>query len=156
MAKPQPKAPAHTAAAPAIETDKPLPSTAAAVSVEGDTASRLAATSFAYEIEEGIPLPVKKTGVRGESRYPFATMPVNASFFVPASPEMEEPWKTLTSLASRRTRELFPKKFVTERQEKNGVSGVRIWRAPDNTEPLPEPKPRKKKEAAAPATPAAA
>lgn len=104
-----------------------------------------------FEIEDDIPLPVKRIGVKGESIYPFATIAVNQSFFVAATDTLKEPWKTLTSMASRLSRELHPKKFITSRMKnKDGVDGVRIWRASDDDKPLAAPRKKRVKEAAAP------
>lgn len=98
------------------------------------------AAAFAFAIEDNIPLPTKKIGVKGESAYPFAVINVGQSFFVPASDKIKEPWKTLTSMASRMSRELHPKQFTTGRVTVNGVEGVRIWRKADTDQPLQPPR----------------
>lgn len=138
---------------------KPAPKTAAAPEAPPAPAPPVAPAASAaspYAIEDNIPLPIKRIGVKGESTYPFATLGINQSFFVPVTEKSKEPWKTLTSMASRMSRELFPKHFVTARVPATGNTpeGVRIWRTADATAPLPAPKlrgPRKAK--AAPAAP---
>lgn len=132
-----PKAPVTPAAAAQQKTAATAP------------AATAPATAYAFELEDGIPLPPRKVGVKGQSTYPFAAMEIGQSFFVPVTETHKEPWKTVTSMASRHTRELFPKKFVTARMTKEidgkPVDGVRVYREADNTEPLPAPVPRRKK-----------
>lgn len=127
--------------APAPVAPKPAPPAPAApiqpAAVTQDAARMTAAVSRVFDIEDDIPLPVKRIGVKGESIYPFATIGINQSFFVGATGTNKEPWKTLTSMASRMSRDLHPKKFITARMtDKDGVEGVRIWRAADETKPL--------------------
>ena len=146
MAKPA-HAPASAPAAPKIETAVEKPNQSA-------EAARMASP---FAIEEGIPQPVKRIGVAGTSVYPFGKLEVGQSFFVPVTDKVAEPWKTMTSMASRQTKELWPKKFVTARVPATDKSpeGVRIWRTTDGTGPVPESKPRPKK-APAEAAPAPA
>ena len=129
-----------------VETGKPIPAAALAQAVDTPEAAKLA-SSRAFEIEDDIPLPTKRIGQKGESIYPFATIGENQSFFVASSPSMAEPWKTLTSMASRMSRDLHPKKFVTARQTKNGTEGVRVWRGADSDQPLAPPRAKKSKAA---------
>ena len=147
--KPVAPKPAEVKAANVIETGKPIPEGAAAGAVVTGEAAKLVAARKLYDVEDNIPLPEKRIGVKGESIYPFATIGINQSFFVAATDTIKEPWKTLTSMASRMSRDLYPKKFITARQTKDGKEGVRIWRASDATEPLAPP--RKKAPKAAPA-----
>lgn len=160
MAAPKNAPAAHKPAPPAppvIETGKPMPETAAVDPVLTAGAAQFSAAnsrSFAYEIEDDVPLPIKRVGVKGESIYPFDKLAVNQSFFVGATDAIKEPWKTLTSMASRMSREMWPKKFLTARHSKKlpdgtEVEGVRIWRNTDATEPLAPP--RKKASKAEPA-----
>ena len=131
---PAPK-PSEVKAANVIETGKPIPEGAVTVAVATGEAARMVA-SRTFEIEDNVPLPTKRVGVKGESIYPFATIGIGQSFFVAATDAIPEPWKTLTSMASRMTRDLHPNKYITARQDKDGKPGVRIWRAADATEPL--------------------
>lgn len=98
------------------------------------------AYNFKFALEDNVPLPSKRVGPKGDTAYPYAVMGINQSFFVPSTDKMKEPWKTLTSMSSRISRELHPKQFTTARQTVNGVEGVRVWRKPDSTEPLKPPK----------------
>ena len=105
-----------------------------------------------FVIEDNIPLPERRIGGTRESAYPFSALAVGQSFFVPASETMKEPWKTLTSVASREGRSQFPKQFTTARVTVNGVEGVRVWRKEDATgdqKPIRKIKRKPKDEAAA-------
>lgn len=133
--------------------------TAAAATATAATAPA-APDHFEYAIEDNVPLPTKRVGVKGVSAFPFGKLNINQSFFVPVTERSKEPWKTVTSMASRMSRDLYPKHFLTAREKnKDGTDGVRVWRAADATEPLAPPKvrgPRKSKtaEQPAPAAPA--
>lgn len=74
------------------------------------------------EITGAVPIPPKKPGRKGQTKYPFNTMEVNDSFFVPdANPS------SLQSMARRATRERgwrWTARGVTER----GKKGARCWR----------------------------
>lgn len=98
------------------------------------------AYAFKFALEDNVPMPTKRTGPKGETAYPYAVMQVGQSFFVPSSDKMKEPWKTLTSMSSRISRDLHPKQFTTARDKVNGVDGVRVWRKADTTEALRPPK----------------
>ena len=71
------------------------------------------------EIEKGIPLPDR---VGRKLKYPFDAMDKGDSFFAEGAES-----QSIANLAWA-----FGKshgcKFVTRRAEKNGVSGVRVWR----------------------------
>ena len=150
MSKPDHKAaplapkPSEIKAANIIETGKPIPAAAAAQAVASADAAKF---SRAFEIEDDVPLPTKRIGQKGESIYPFTSIGINQSFFVASSDTMSEPWKTLTSMASRMSRDYHPKKFITARQTKDGKEGVRVWRGADATEPLAPPRVKKAKAA---------
>jgi hypothetical protein len=103
-----------------------------------------------YKISTDIPIPTKRVGVKGTSAYPFDIIGIGHSFFVPASDSIKEPWKTLTSLASRTSRELHPKAFTTARDTEDGQDGVRIWRTKDKEGPLQPPRPTNRKPRSAP------
>lgn len=153
---PAPAAPKPPAASgkPIIEgTQHPLPDTTTSPPLTGEAARMTATAARNFEIEDNIPLPEKRIGVKGESIYPFDKIGINQSFFVGSTGTVKEPWKTLTSMASRLSRELYPKKFITARQTKDGVDGVRVWRASDATEPLAPPRKKDRKATQAPAAP---
>ena len=95
---------------------------------------------FKFALEDNVPLPDKRVGPRGDTAYPFAVMAIKQSFFVPSTDRMPEPWKTLTSMSSRTSREFHPKRFTTARETVDGVTGVRVWRVEDSTEALKAPK----------------
>lgn len=136
MAKPKPKPnPAAAAAAGVAAAVAPAASTEAAPT-----------SASAFVLEDNVPFPERKYsfGPR-ESIYPFAHMNVGQSFLVQPTDKNPEPWKTLSSLASRMSRAMHPKVFVTAREERNGKECVRIWRKPDTTEPLAPPRARKTK-----------
>ena len=130
MAKPAAPAPAVPAAPPAPAA--PATSTAPAA-------------LMSFEIEDNIPIPERRVGVRSETAYPFLKLAVGQAFFVASSDKMKEPWKTLTSLASRVSRENYPVQFTSSRATKGDVEGVRIWRIEDRTGPMPEKKTRRKR-----------
>lgn len=129
--------PKHSTAAPVAE----VPATAADLKPPATDTAIAAATKFRFAIEDNIPLPQKRIITRGESAYPYPVLNIGQSFFVPVTDRMKEPWKTLTSLSSRMSRDLHPKKFTTARDKNaEGVEGVRVWRMEDSTEALKEPK----------------
>lgn len=130
----------HTAAA---EAQKPAEAPATPP-VQPAAPATAAAYSFKFALEDNVPLPSKRVGPKGDTAYPYAVMGINQSFFVPSTEKMKEPWKTLTSMSSRISRELHPKQFTTARMtaiiDGKEVEGVRVWRKPDTTEPLKPPK----------------
>jgi hypothetical protein len=141
--------------APAVENAGPAPAAPVAGAPLTPTAAAFQEAFTGYVIEDDVPLPTKRVGVKGESAYPYKKMEINQSFFVPVSEKMKEPWKTLTSLSSRMSRDMWPKRFVTERQKKGDVEGVRVWRQADGVGENPPEKrksPKKADTAAAPAT----
>lgn len=126
---------------PAAEAPKPEVQQPAAVPPAPKTDTAPAPEyKFRFQLEDNVPLPQKRVGPRGDTAYPYAVMGVGQSFFVPSSDRMKEPWKTLTSMSSRISREMHPKQFTTARDTVNGTEGVRVWRKDDTTEPLKEPK----------------
>jgi hypothetical protein len=56
-----------------------------------------------FEIEEGIPIPPAKRGGRIENLYPFESLAVGQSFFVPASEKKPDPAKSLASTVNSAT-----------------------------------------------------
>jgi hypothetical protein len=91
-----------------------------------------------FIIEEGIEVPALKRGGRGASarKYPFETMGLKASFFIPKSEENPKPAKRIASVVSHASKTLAPKKFkvqaVTETAKITATNptgeGARIWR----------------------------
>lgn len=102
------------------------------------------------EIISGAPIPAGKPRGRAakSSKYPFDSLEVGQMFFVAATAEKPEPWKTLASLVSDANRRyategqttkinrkgnevpvlIFTRKFVLRQYEHNGVAGAGIWR----------------------------
>ena len=71
------------------------------------------------EIEIGVPTP---NNVRQYRKYPWKEMQIGQSFFVPGDIA-----KTKNTLASSATR-YKPTKFVLRAAEKDGLTGIRVWR----------------------------
>jgi hypothetical protein len=91
-----------------------------------------------FEIETGIPVPEIKRGGERANAYPFDTLEVGASFFIPESETLKNPAKTLASTvssATRRFKSATPRRVFTIRgnEMKNGVKGARIWRVAPET-----------------------
>jgi hypothetical protein len=72
------------------------------------------------EIETDVPVPRKTRG--REAIYQFDDMNVGDSFFVEGDSKIQV---SVLTCARRK----LPKKFVTQREIKDGVSGYRCWRA---------------------------
>lgn len=92
------------------------------------------AAGTVFAVESGIPMPIVSRG-NGEtgSMYPFANLQVGDSFFVPETPTMPNPGKTLASAVSsagKRYKDEQPPRVFTIRagQIKDGVRGARIFR----------------------------
>ena len=68
-----------------------------------------------FKIEKGIPL----SSAKSHRKYPFAEMDVGDSVFIDGGES--------TNIANRYMY-LKPKKFSVRKAEKEGVSGVRVWR----------------------------
>lgn len=138
-------------------TPAPVVAPAQAKIIETPAVSAEAARMSTFAIEDGVAIPIKRIGVKGVSSYPFASLNIGQSFFVPVTAKTQEPWKTLTSMASRNSREGWPKRFITARVAASGTTpeGVRIWRTTDGTGDVPDVKirgKRAKKEVASAAT----
>jgi hypothetical protein len=69
----------------------------------GTTTGGDAPKASAFAIVKGAALPPIKRGVSGETIYPFDTMEVNDSFFVPVSADHPNPAKSLASTVSSAT-----------------------------------------------------
>lgn len=132
----------------------PNPVADAAASVAAATAATNAAPAGSnvvngFVIEDGIPFPERRTAFAPRpSRYPFEALNPGQSFLVRPTEKNAEPWKTLSSTASRMNREHWPKVFGTARVMVDGQECVRVWRKADTTEPLAEPRKREPKPAA--------
>lgn len=98
-----------------------------------------------FVLEDAIPIPESKRGVRTESVYPFDKMAVGQSFFVAATAERPNPAKVLASTVSGATRRyaiesttetmvtrkgnVVPKLEYTRKFEiRSAEGGARIWR----------------------------
>lgn len=81
------------------------------------TSPRPAGTSGEIRVQKGIPIPLRKRFIR-QSRYPFLSMAIDESFFIPGRKQISIP-------ASVRS---TTRKFVQRGTTENGVPGVRVWR----------------------------
>lgn len=108
------------------------------------------ATKPVFVLRSNIPVPVIKRGGRTGDKYPFATMELNQSFFIPATVENPTPAKSLAStVASATARFAVPavpaatrttkkgkvvpvmvetRKFIVRSVTEEGVKGACIWR----------------------------
>lgn len=73
---------------------------------------------MAYEVETGVPLPDKHV----RWKYPFEQLEVGDSFFVPNKDT------TQMSALCKRAALRLGRRFVTAKFDKDGQSGVRVWR----------------------------
>jgi hypothetical protein len=106
-----------------------------------------AASTKGFEIETGIPVPdrARRSGPTG--KYPFDALEVGQSFFIPATNEKPEPWKSMQSTVTAAQRRystedgtrvnrngdtvpnLKPtRRFRLDKSEKDGKQGARVWR----------------------------
>ena len=109
---------------------------------------------MSFEIEKGIPVPKTTRGGARTSAYPFESLEVGDSFFIPASEKHPEPAKSLASTISGATKRFdvlvpgetkevrnpktqevktVPKTahtrvFTLRAGEKDGVVGARVFR----------------------------
>lgn len=69
------------------------------------TSGEPAAAKPSFNVVMNVPLPeTNRGGNKGKSIYPFEGMTIGASFFIPATAETPEPWKSLASTATSATR----------------------------------------------------
>lgn len=118
---------------------------------EGATGSNGAA-KMSFEILDGIPVPESKRGGLKGDTYPFESLKVGQSFFVPATEAKPNPAKGLASTvssANRRYVSVHPatvgkdkrphpnagqptgkdgRKFTVRPSEHKGVKGAQVWR----------------------------
>lgn len=93
-----------------------------------------APVASAFAIDTDIALPSARGG-KGGSVYPFDELPVNGSFFVPATAERANPAKSLASTVSSATKRYegaeparkFTVRSVDETAQGRG-KGARVWR----------------------------
>jgi hypothetical protein len=78
-----------------------------------------------FKIDKGIPIPDKSQ--TSERKYPWSTMAVGDSFFVPAGDKPAHKVQQRLAGASKPK----GKKFTSRVQVEEGVTGVRVWRVPD-------------------------
>lgn len=83
-----------------------------------------------YTVESDIPIAkAEKTRFAKESKYPFARMAVNESFFIPSTIERPRPWKTKGPVIHWANRRFAPCKFKIHKfvHDERGL-GAMIWR----------------------------
>lgn len=88
--------------------------------VQSAPAAAVTAPTSAFKIVTGVEIPTSKRGAKGDRRYPFDDLPVNGSFFVPATAEMPEPVKKLGSTVSSATARYSVPDGEATRTTKNG------------------------------------
>jgi hypothetical protein len=116
-----------------------------AVPAEGSTAAPAAAPKLAFELESGIEVPeVVGRGRVGAGKYPFDSMEVGHSFFIP-NVEAKKLGSTVSSANARYAQEIEgqtrvnrkgktvpatkqTRTYIVRSAEKGGVSGARIFR----------------------------
>lgn len=100
-----------------------------------------------FEIESNIPVPEKARRSGPSGKYPFDALEVGQSFFIPATDDKPEPWKSLQSTVAAAQRRfaveegtrtdrngktvpnLKPTRiFRLDKDTKNGKEGARVWR----------------------------
>lgn len=95
-------------------------------------------TASDFVLENDVTIPPLRRGGRGVAvrRYPFDTMAVHQSFFIPISADNPKPSKRVASVVSTASKSMAPKKFkvqavveaakVTAENPTGG--GARVWR----------------------------
>lgn len=110
-----------------------------------------APASYVPTIERGIPVPATKAlrrNVDGPTQvdvYPFTTLDIDASFFVPQDnpPKRDGDGKEIpkhrvfSNVVSQANRKFHPKNFVVREWTENGMAGCRVWRLHDLAGPRP-------------------
>lgn len=105
-------------------------------------AANAAPANFAVELEDGIAAPERRrfgrqpdeNHVSKVDQFPFATMNVGQSFFIPNGPNntADKPiHRTFSSVVSQANKKHHPRNFRIAPAERNGVSGARVFREPD-------------------------
>lgn len=92
---------------------------------QGDNSAATApvAATSAFALIDGAELPAGRGG-RGTTVYPFDSMGVGQSFFVPATTERPKPAKSLASTVSSASKRLSPKKFSVKAVENGKAYGT--------------------------------
>lgn len=124
-----------------VSTDPPMPIRATAPRILPDLTQQkplAPAKASDFVIEDGHKLPERlRGGDKGTRRYPFADLAVGQSFFVAPTASNPKPWNSMSPMASRAGRELYPINFTARRATHNGQDGCRVWRVEDLTSPKP-------------------
>lgn len=100
-----------------------------------------------FEIETGVPVPDRPRRSGPTGKYPFDALEVGQSFFIPATNDKPEPWKSMQSTVTAAQRRysvedgtrvnrngdtvpnLKPvRRFRLDKSEKDGKVGARVWR----------------------------
>lgn len=98
------------------------------------------------QIEDNVPLPPTQRFGRGPreggslvDKYPFASMEIGQSFFIPGTVGADKPMhRTFASVVSNANKKLYPRSFAIRADNSNGTAGARIWREADLTAPRPQ------------------
>lgn len=80
-----------------------------------------ATSNGAFKIDKGVPIPDMHLRSGPIPRYPWRTMEIKDSFFVPNAT------RSMQTQASNNGRQL-QRKFYAQKCTEHGVTGVRIWR----------------------------
>jgi len=83
-----------------------------------------------FTVQVNVPLPAR-TGPKGlvrGSKYPFATMEIGASFFVPSTEDKPVKAATLRSAVGAYMKNDKSRRFAVRQVNEDGVDGVRVWR----------------------------
>lgn len=113
------------------------PAGAATATAGANTGATDTATDSEFVLEDGISIPPLRRGGRGTGRaYPFASMGVGQSFFIPKTDDNPKPSKRIAAVVSTASKNLDPKKFKVQAVVEaipGGAAGAtregaRIWR----------------------------
>lgn len=141
----------------------PVRPTQAGVTADGEVssvdtapepASTLAALASHVVVEDNVPIPAAarfgrvRSGEPLVAKFPFATLQVGQSFFIPGTPGSDKPvHRSFASVVSQANKKYYPKNFQIRPDKSGGIEGARIWRTEDLDGPRPV-RARKGKEAA--------
>lgn len=101
------------------------------------TGTATTATESEFVLEDGIAIPPLRRGGAGHGRaYPFASMGIGQSFFIPKTDDNPKPSKRIAAVVSTASKNLAPKKFKVQAVVEalpGGAAGAtregaRIWR----------------------------
>lgn len=87
----------------------------------------------AWKLDDAVAMPPKATRGRlaGQSVYPFHTMGVGQSFFIPETSDRKAPWKGMASTVNNANKRDFSgskRRFEARHVTEVGMAGVRVWR----------------------------